>query len=482
MKISKTMHSRSVLLFMGGLFALLTACEREVSDQAALATYPQNPDVFIDGFSGGLEYLPFGGSKLDAFSVDSEVAYQGDASMRLDIPNADNPEGNFAGAIFPDYGGRDLSDYDALTFWARATRGATIDLIGFGNDFGENKYLVTRPNLRVSTAWAKYVIPIPDPLKLTAESGLFWYSDGTMETNGEGYTVWIDELKFERLGTVAQPQPAIFGGEDLEALSFVDVQGLIPRGGLTQTFNLASGVNETVVAAPSYFTFNSSDLDVIQVSELGEIFPVGVGTATITATLGGVRAQGSATLEVLSLDFAPEPPVRDPGNVISIFSDSYANVPVDFYNGFFGGQTTEGGLVPIGDNNNLLFYNNLNFVAVGFSNPTVNATQMTHVHVDLRIEEAIDPGDFIRVELIDFGPNGSFDGVGSDDSGGSFTFSSSDLGQGSWLSLDIPLTDFNNPTGGNFPGLASRANLAQIVFASEGTISSILVDNIYFYR
>ena len=42
---------------------------------------------------------------------------------------------------------------------------------------------------------------------------MFWYAEGP--ENGDGYTFWIDELKYEKLGTIAQPRPAIFGGEDL---------------------------------------------------------------------------------------------------------------------------------------------------------------------------------------------------------------------------------------------------------------------------
>jgi hypothetical protein len=36
---------------------------------------------------------------------------------------------------------------------------------------------------------------------------MFWYAEGP--ENGNGYTFWIDELKYEKLGTVAQPRPAI---------------------------------------------------------------------------------------------------------------------------------------------------------------------------------------------------------------------------------------------------------------------------------
>ena len=132
---NRTFHYLKNTLLTSTLLLLICSCEREYSDLVEFATYPSNPEIFIDGFSGGLEYFPFDGSKLDAFSVDSETSYKGDASMRLDVPNFDDPSGSYAGAIFPDNGGRDLSGYDALTFWAKATRAATVNEIGFGINF-----------------------------------------------------------------------------------------------------------------------------------------------------------------------------------------------------------------------------------------------------------------------------------------------------------------------------------------------------------
>lgn len=175
-----------ITLLSSLIFMSTVSCERELSDEVEFATFPNNPEIFIDGFSGGLEYMPFAGSKFDAFTVDNETKYDGSASMRFDVPNVGDPDGAFAGAIFPDNGGRDLSSYDALTFWAKASQAGTINEIGFGQDFGENKYLVTLPNLRLSTNWKKYIIPIPDASKLTIEKGMFWYAEGA--ENNDGYS------------------------------------------------------------------------------------------------------------------------------------------------------------------------------------------------------------------------------------------------------------------------------------------------------
>lgn len=455
------------------LLGIFSACERSLSGDVDFATFPSTAEVFIDGFSGGLEYRPFAGSKLDAFSVDTEVRYAGTASMRFDVPNVGDPAGAFAGAIFPDEGSRNLTGYDALTFWAKGSKAGTINEIGFGNDFGENRFLVTKNNLRISTGWEKYIIPIPDPSRLNAEKGMFWYAEGPED--GNGYTFWVDEIKFEKLGTVAQPRPAIFNGEDRVEQTFIGASFTITG---TQTFNLESGVNQTVSAAPSYFTFKSTNPDVARVNELGVVSILGQGTAEITAILAGVRAGGSLTLESLGNFVAAPIPTRDPSNVISIFSDAYTNVPVDFYNGFFGDQTTQGGADINIDGDNIIKYTALNFVATEFKNPTIDVSQMTHFHVDIQVENPINDGDFIAVELGDFGPNSAFGG--GDDSSGRITFTSPDLVSGTWISLDIPIADF---------GLTSTSNLAQIFFISDGTnpalpgtITDILVDNMYFYK
>lgn len=453
-------------LLLGFIFTVSSSCERETSDDVAFATASKNADIFIDGFSAGLEYFPFEGSKFNAFSVDNEVKYKGEASMRLDVPNFGDPDGAYAGAIFPDAGGRDLTDYDALTFWAKASQAGTINEIGFGNDFGENKYLVSKENMRISTNWAKYIIPLPDPSKLTLEKGMFWYAEGP--ENGDGYTFWVDELKFEKLGTVAQPKPAIFNGVDKVVQAFLDSD--IPVTELTQTFNLASGINETVVAAPSYFTFSSSDVDVVRVNELGIISPVGTGTAKITALLGGVKAKGSLLVEVVGdFDLAPIP-TRDPSDVISIFSDAYNNVPVDFYNGFWEPfQTTlSADFVIKGDN--ILNYTNFNFVGNQFSNPTVDATATPNFHIDIYIPGAIDPGVNLLITLKDFGDDAA-DGGGDDEIQQIF-FVSSDFVGDAWNSFDIPIT------------LANKDRIGQIIYENINfsPLSNFYVDNVFFYK
>jgi hypothetical protein len=454
-----------ISLLLGFIFIVTVGCEREVSDDVEFASFPKTAEVFIDGFSGGLEYLPFEGSVLNAFTVDQEIKYDGSASMRLDVPNVNDPAGAFAGAIFPDFSGRDLSGYDALTFWAKGTVPGTINEIGFGNDFGENKFLVTLPNLQLTTNWRKYIIPIPDPGKLTIEKGMFWYAEGPED--GKGYTFWIDELKYEKLGTIAQPQPAIFNGVDEVSTAFLDTE--IPVTGLTQTFNLGSGINETVFAAPSYFTFNSTDVDVARVSELGIVSIVGVGTAKITAILDGVKAAGSLTIESLgALPIAPIPTIPA-ANVKSIYSDAYDSVTESNFTPNFGGSTTQTAEVG-SEGSSVLIYTNNNFTGIIFNN-TVDASALTHLHIDVYTQQA---DTNVGIQIRDVGANGEIetnvnDGspIGDDKD---FRFTATGLIVGGWTSFDIPLEG----------DLTSQKNNLGALILTDGP--DFILDNIYFYK
>ena len=475
-------------LFTASLVTLIVfaGCQRS-TDGLSEPTLSNNPEVFMDGFSAGLEYFPYndGYAKLDAFQVDTDVTYNGTkASMRIDVPNPDGLSGVYAGASFIDLnGGRDLSQYNALTFYAKGSKAASINQIGFGQGKNNANFEVKLDSLRLATFWQKFTIPIPDPSKLTAESGLFWFAENPED--GDGYSFWVDELQFENLGTIAQPRPYINDGLDTQVFSSVNLTSNIT--GFSFIANtIVELPDETTVSqdvqlnvSPSYFDFQTSNSSVATVDELGVITMVGEGTAIIAATLGGTQALGSVEVSVgAAFQTAPVPTVNA-DSVISIFSDAYTNVPVDYYNGFFvpDGQTTQGGtgsdggppgadIVVNGDG--IINYTDLNFVGIGtFLNVSpVDASEMTHIHVDINVQEAIDNNDYIKLQLLN--------GVQTaNESSGTVIIGDSELLQNEWVSLDIPLADF---------GLIDRSQLGLIFFISDGTISNIYVDNIYYYN
>ena len=75
-------------------------------------------------------------------------------------------------------------------------------------------------------------------------------------------------------------------------------------------------------------------------------------------------------------------PTTDSDDVISVFSDAYENVPVEFYNGYWQPyQTTEGGEIVI-NGQNVIHYTNFNFVATKLVTP-LDISEMTHFSIDI---------------------------------------------------------------------------------------------------
>lgn len=444
------------------LAILLVACERDL-EELKPAAFPTNPEVFIDGFSAGLNYAVFGGASPSAFDVDNQVTWNNSsASMRFDVPNAGDPSGAYAGGVFFTSTARDLSGYNALTFYAKASQSATIGLIGFGNDMGPSTYQVSISDLQLSTGWKKFIIPLPDPSRLTAERGMFIYSAGPID--GKGYTFWVDELKFEKLGTIAHPHFTILNGQEQVETSFTGVSKTI--GGLSGIYNLPSGVNQTISLSPAYFQFLSSNPSIATVDASGKVLIAGgPGNAVITAKVGEVTADGSFTVQSQGVYQHAPTPSQDADKVISIFSDAYANIPVNYYNGYWAPyQTTLSADFDV-NGDHVLNYTDFNFVGIEFSSPTVDATSMTHLHVDLFIPNALAATGQIRLELVDLVANVT----------GTSTRSITPAQTQQWLSLDIPLASFS--------GLSKRTNLGQLIFVDvNNNISGFYADNIYFYN
>ena len=444
-------------------------CERNLSDDATVATYPKTADVFIDSFAANLGYGAFGGSKYTAFTVDRIEKYEGTASMRFDVPSIGDADGEYAGGAYIDNVGRDLTDFDALTFWVKGSKAANLKEVGFGTDFGLNKYKVTLSNVAIDTNWKKITIPLPDAAKLIQEKGMLWYAEEP--ENNLGYTFWIDNVRFEKLGTMSQPQPKILNGDNKIEQTFIGSNTSV--SGLTTTFNMASGVNQTISIAPNYYVFSSSNIAVATVNELGIINVIASGTTVITATFKGKPAAGSLTLNSLGV-FVPAPtPIRPAANVLSIFSNAYTNVPVEYYNGYWmgDGQTTIGQSDIKINGDDIIKYSKLNFVGIQFAQPTLDASLMTNLHLDLKVQNTTGARNSIKIKLNDFGADAVYGG--NNDTEFELIVNNPALASGSWVSLDLSLSSFTS--------LTSRAHLAQIVLKSNSDITDLLVDNIYFY-
>jgi hypothetical protein len=448
-----------VILF---LTALVGCSERDLSK---LRPAPGNTDpvVFDDNFGSGVDYQAFSGSFFDAVAVDTDQAYVGDASLRITVPGPGSTEGTYAGGAFTSNDFRDLSSYDALVFYAKTSvgSGSTLDVAGLGNDnTGTSLYTAQRGAIPITTDWSLVVIPIPNRSRLDLERGLFFFAEG--HESNQGFTLWFDEVRFVQLGTISNPRPTM-ATKEIETF----VGATVNPEETEVTFDV-NGEDVLVVHSSGYFDYTSSDEAVVSTSE-GVITAVGGGTATVTAKLDTVAVEGEITLNVLAPPDIPAPtPAYPSEDVISLFSDVYTNVPVDTWRA----EWSQSGPVldqSIGQDA-VKVYTELerSFAGIEFTTALIDASEMTHVRVDVWAPAGSD----FRVKLVDFGEDGEYN-LPIDESELRFTANTTPaFVAGEWSVLDIPLSNFS---------LDSRAHLAQIVISSTNA-KTVFLDNLLFHR
>jgi hypothetical protein len=436
----------------------LSGCGR---DTDALKPAPPNDDpvVFDDTFGSGVDYQAFLNSKVDAVSIVTDEKAEGTASLKVTVPAPGHPTDWFAGGAFTTTLARDLSGYNALTFWAKASKASTFDVVGFGNDnTGTSLYEATWSNIPLTTTWTRFTVPIPVPERLSSERGLFFIAEGG--ENNEGHEVWFDDVRFETVTTISNPRPGL---TPRNLVSFVG-QTVNVEG--TQTTFDVDGQPEVIEHSPGYFTFASSDENVVAVTG-GQVLVVGPGSATITAMLGDVDVAG--TVDITSSEppaTAAPAPVLPSGDVISLFSLAYSDETVDTWSAEWDAADVTDLTV---DNDDIKAYTNLIFAGIEFTSNPVNAATMTHFHMDLWVPG----GSVFRIKLVDFGANGVY--AGGDDSEYEIPLSSAStpaLAADTWINVDIPLASFT--------GLKDTAHLAQLVIS--GDVGTAFMDNVYFHK
>lgn len=474
MKTYSIFKSKKTGLVLMSLLLIL-GCQNEVSDLRDIdATVSQNtnPDVFIDTFSGGLDYAAFGGSDYKGFQVDSDVTYNGSAlSMRFDVPNVGDPDGGYTGGTFFSTGGRNLSGYNVLTFWAKALQASTIE-IGFGLDNKGSQDYKASCTQKISTTWKKYYLPIPDASKLSLEKGLFYVSAGA-NAAGDGFTFWLDEVKYEKLDDIILQEALINSGKNTTSTG----PAPLTIEGLTTKFSLPNGGNQVVNTSPNYYNFNSDNVTVASINSKGVVEKLSAGTTNITATLGDEVAVGSVIVVATGVFVKAPIPSRSAANVVSVFSDSYTNINIDFFNGYWQPyQTTLSNDFEV-NGDKFLNYTNFNFVGHQFANPTADLSQMTHLHFNMYIPGAVPSNFDFLVTVVDLGPDGKDGGDFSKDNTRKQLFvpKSSNIKANEWLTIELPL----NMSTKNSVGLIIYEN---INIPQGPGLKEFYMDNVYFYK
>lgn len=157
-------------------------------------------------------------------------------------------------------------------------------------------------------------------------------------------------------------------------------------------------------------------------------------------------------------------PTEPAASVISLFSDAYANVPVDTWRTSWSSAVLEDITI---QGNPTKKYSQLDFVGIETVANQIDATGMKYFHIDVWSADFT----FFGVKLVDFGADGAFGG--GDDVEHQVNFDAP--AQGQWNTYDILLSDFT--------GLTTREHIAQYILVGQPTgTNTVFVDNVYFYN
>ena len=401
--------------------------------------------VFTDAYATGVTFAAFGGSVNDV-TIDNTVFQSGTASIKIAVPTA----GYTGGALAADVA-KNLSTYNALSFWIKSSAPKTLNVSGLGNSAAAAVYQTELVNVAVTATWTKIIIPIPDASKLTAEKGLFHFAEGSDEG---AYTIWIDNIQYETLAAgVIGTATATMATETLSR-SIGDSFG---PSGLTATFPVNS-VATKLTLTPAYFSYTSSAPAVATVSALGVGSCLAAGTTNVTAKLGTVSATGTLTVNVSAAaapTVAAPTPIRLAANVISLFSNAYTDLAAtDWFPNW--GQTTVVTDVQIATNATKK-YSNFNYQGVQFASP-VNVTTMSYLHIDMWTPAMTS----FKVFLINIPP------LTQAEQAVILTPTLS-----GWNSFDIPLASFNTIV---------KTGIGQFKLESVPSGTTAFLDNLYFFK
>jgi len=456
--------SRGKLFILAALPLLIlsTGCSERDPSGLDVARARIDPLVFDDDYGVDVYFQAFSGTDIYAASIDSLYAYGSARSFKVTVPPEGSALGAYAGGVLTSSAVRDHADFNALTFYARSSVNSSLNVAGFGNDnTGTSLYEAGRVDIPLTDEWTFVVIPIPSPSRLIAERGQFTVAEGWEYAHPLGHELWFDEIRFAELDNISNPRPYM---PSVNLQAFVGTN--VKLDGISTTFDV-DGADVEVVHSSSYFDYQFTDPSVATV-ERGLIKAVGVGETAIAASLDGIAVEGSDTLTAYLPPSGPaDAPTLPASDVISMFSDVYQDVLVDTWNPHWGGTTTQVADYSI-DGDNMKMYSFLNWVGIMFTSQKIDASEMTHLHLDVFAPE----GTNFRVKVVAFGS--ADDGNSDHEPQLQFdAYSTPAFVAGEWSSLEIPLADFNLAVSWEFIG---------IIVLSTDDAELVLVDNLYWHK
>ncbi len=438
--------------------------------------------VFDDAYAAGVSFAPFGGSINDV-TITTDEFRSGTSAIKIVVPTE-----SYTGGALVASAPADVSGYDALSFWVKSSKAATLNGTGLGDDTQAKDYGVEANGIPITGDWQRVIVPIPNPSKLTGVSGLMHFAEGSDEG---GYDIFIDDIEYINLEAGYFTETLAVMGGAMPSIGVGGTSGTFGHALVTKIDDDADPntdpIDRTFSLQPRHYDYTSSDMNIATVDEAGVATGVMAGSATISATLDGDAVTGELMVTVTNAATepaagAPTPmtPEADVDEVV--YSDAYAALPrttVDTWRTSWS-QCCSALSDEVFGSDNVKRYGDLNFAGVQINDQDkIDLTGSTTMHIDLWTPDI----EQLRIKIV------STDGAGGPDEG-SYVINDTTtpaLGQGQWVSLDIPLTDFSR-LGGN-PDIL-RTNIHQFVFEARNKDGNgdylmvgqytLFIDNIYF--
>ena len=425
--------------------------------------------IFDDDYAAGVSFAAFGGS-TNALAVDAAEARPGSAgtkSLRIGVPS-----GGYTGGAMVSAAPSNASAFNAVSFWIKASKSATLNVVGIGNNNGGSSLATELDGaIALTTTWQRIIIPVPDPAKLTGFNGLWHFAEG----GDEGpYNIWVDDIQYETIGggAIGAPSSASMNNQNLNlglggTLQAQSAKATIPVNATPVTLRVGAAFLTYTCDPVGRVTFDANGTGTAQTA----------GAAVVTATLGTTPVTGTINVNISAGGTAPTLPAPTPdknaSNVISIFSDAYTPVTSFSVADFTPNGNTATVIEAAG--NNVLEMKIPGGVFHGFNlGDALNLTPTQFMHYDIWVAGTTQVGAIFNTTISQHG-GGHLTGQTL---GYVHTNPIAQGQEGKWLSFDIPYSSFA-------PDLQAGARniISQFVFTHVNLSNSgpIYVDNIYFW-
>lgn len=392
----------------------------------------------------------------------------GQSGVGLVNPNFDPGTGNLVLA-YPNfnYQGTELitqnassMEYLHVDIWTANATNVKVSPINNGTGAGE--FLVNIP--LVTNGWSSVNLPKSAFVGMTWDSVFQLKFDGQAGTTPS--TIYLDNIYFWKTPTTP--------GSDA-TLSDLKVNGTTISGFNASVINYNVELPNGTTTIPQITSATTTDAGATRVISQATALP---GSATVVVTSQNTSVTKTYTVNFLLIGpptAAPTPPARLASDVRSIFSNAYAPISTIGYTGddntynntWCGANTT---LVQVAGNDTHKV-TGLGCEGITFIDGRFNATSFTHFHMDIYTDTATLDKSF-NVKFSNWnGGTGEANAIEYSVNNSNFL---TNPNPGTWISLDIPLTNFTPINGAN------RNDIVQFVISSD--LGTVYYDNLYLHK